>query len=125
MKTIKIVTIALFSLVVLFFLFSTILLPAYHNTKVNCAVDMQEMADELGVTILGSTTFDRVNNTITVNIIYDDPETRKHEHIHVVQAKQHRMFGCFFQPLNYLTEVEAHAFSKLPDAIYIFIYGEY
>ena len=125
MKKVKIIIIALLFLVVLFFAYNTVLLPAYYSTKVNCAINVEEMVDELDITILGSTTWDKINNTITVNIVYDDPEIRKHEHIHVVQAKQHRLFGCMIQPLNYITEVEAYTFSKLPDEIYVFIYGEY
>lgn len=126
MKTWKKVVIVLTILLFLFLLlYRPIFYPSYLSVVSVCYPDAPVLEN---VTTMG-TTIVWYNETgienVSVILYSDDPKYARHEHVHVVQATQHRLFGCNNIPFMYLNEVEAYTGQNLPDNIFIWVYGEF
>jgi len=73
---------------------------------------------------VGSLTVNESSGETNIYIAdYKDIKTIKHEHIHLIQYNQGRLFNCRNLFLKYFNEVEAYSFSMLPDKIYSLIYN--
>ena len=129
MKTWKIILILLLFFSASFLvLYGPILQPSYFSVVSMCDSDGEDILREHNMTLAGQTTV-TYNETgienISVILYYNDTAIRKHEFVHVVQAKQNRLFGCNNQIFMYICEMEAYTMQRLPDNIFEMIYGEF
>lgn len=99
---------------------------SYISTAGVCSPKQFESFKAAGYVVAGQFTPARSANQ-SVQVFVDSSGSRsvlKHEIIHRVQYRQHRLFGCGIQwPLHYLDEVEAYAFMNLSDRLYERVYG--
>ena len=124
-KILLIIFVIIFTIFLL--IYKPILRPSYFSIVAVCAIDGEDILAENNLTVGGQTiiTYNETGvENITVIIYGNDTYLRKHETIHVVQARQNKLFGCTQILFAYLNEVEAYTMQNLPDKIFIKIYGE-
>lgn len=127
----------IFSIILVCFLFHITAIPiwysAYSSTSIACKVENNiQLTQAETNSIVATTNYNVQTEVINITYIKElselSPIILKHEHIHVKQFEQHRIFYCFTRVgfvLRYLAELEAYTFSYLPDSIYKILYGRY
>ncbi len=124
MKTIKRILLIFIILFSLTFLTIRVFYPSYLSVYSACFPNsFNETYGKIYYTV-GSLTVNESSGETNIYIAdYQDIKTIKHEHIHLIQYNQGRLFNCRNLFLKYFNEVEAYSFSMLPDKIYSLIYN--
>ncbi len=138
MKLLTKILIALPVFFLFFFLYNSVLFPAYLSTVYGCNTQSTILKDNGYVLSAVFTTSPIEENSThslesgancstegTPKIIYYqnyDKKTQKHELVHYYQFINRRLYSCDHPYLKFFNEVEAYFSSYLPDFIYNRIY---